>query len=389
MRRLTVALAAVLILGLLVAQFFYVGKERPLYVPVIPALPIISAGLLPLFAPSPSPTSLSGSLPDPFIALAVPPVGMPPVITPTASPTPLPTFTPTPRPTPPLPTPVPTPTPRKPVEKITKIGVGIYNHGGGHDINMLFRLKPTIILLTEPDMDFAKEVRHWFPKSFIVGRRFVTQQPLDNPQERGRQFADYVAQLAVPLRGYVDAWVSYNEPISAGNYEDYKAYNAFQVAFARRLQGTHGIAAVAGNDAVGVIQPQDYARYFAEAIGESRYFALHAYAPPRAASLRQDAEWFVLRYRLVHKALQEAGVRHGPMILTESGLWAGWRGVVNDEQMARDFVWLTDELEKDPYVLGHAIFGIFDNGTWPDFDISNTSILDRLGEYQPPPLGGS
>ncbi|MDP2936415.1 MAG: hypothetical protein Q8O86_07990 [Dehalococcoidia bacterium] len=300
---------------------------------------------------------------------------------PTSSPTPAPTPTRTPVPTPAPPTPTATPFPG-PIAKITKMGVGVYTSGGGYLVEAIYRLRPTAILLMDPSLDFAREVRHWFPKAFIVGRRYVKDQPLDNPEQRGRAFADHVAEVAVPLKGVVDAWASYNEVTDNGNYENYRAYNAFQVAFARRLQGVYGIAAMAGNDAAGTVQPEDYARYFREAIESSQYFGIHAYAPKGAESMAQDATYHALRYRLIHGALVAAGVKHGPFVLTETGLWDGWRGYLSDEQMAREFMWLSDEMDQDDYVLGQAIFGIFDRNEWESFNILGTSVPDRLGRYK-------
>ena len=54
-------------------------------------------------------------------------------------------------------------------------------------------------------------------------------------------------------------------------------YNRFQVAFAHRLQDVYGVAVVAGIDGSGAVEPEDYPRYFADAIRASRYFAVHAW----------------------------------------------------------------------------------------------------------------
>ena len=263
------------------------------------------------------------------------------------------------------------------------MGVGVYAGGGGHIIDALMRAKPTVILLMDPDPALARDIRKWFPKAFIVGRRHLVDQPLDNPEARGEQVADYIAQLAVPLKGVVNAWMSYNEVLGGGDYEAYKAYNRFQVAFARRLQGAYGIPAVASNDAVGVVAPEDYPRFFAESIQESQYFGIHAYAPKGAHSMKEQAGWYVLRYRKIHDALAGVGVKHGPFILTETGLWDGWRGYTSEEAMAEDFNWLSDEMEKDPYVIGQAIFALFGDSRWKDFEIAGTSILERIGDYTP------
>ncbi|MDP2727230.1 MAG: hypothetical protein Q8P59_06770, partial [Dehalococcoidia bacterium] len=167
-----------------------------------------------------------------------------------------------------------------------------------------------------------------------------------------------------------------------GNQDNYRAYNTFQAAFARRLQDKYGIPAVAGNDAAGTVQPEDYPQFFREAIETSKYFGVHAYAPKGATSLQQEAEYYALRYRLIHEALTKAGVEYGPFILTETGLWEGWRGYVPEDKVARDFMWLSDEMDKDDYVIGQTIFGIFDRDEWQSFDIMGTSVPDRLGRYK-------
>jgi hypothetical protein len=51
--------------------------------------------------------------------------------------------------------------------------------------------------------------------------------------------------------------------------------------------------------------------------------------------------------------------------------------------MADEFVWFTNELNKDDYVIGHAIFGLFGNGLWGHFDLLYEPVLDYLGEYRP------
>lgn len=274
------------------------------------------------------------------------------------------------------------------MEKVTKLGVGVYSSGGGHILDALLRMEPTVILLIDPDPNFAREVRRWFPKAFLVGRRFFPSQPLDDPERRGREAADFVAQLAVPLRGVINAWMSYNERVGHRDYPLYEAYNRFQAAFARQLQGTYGIDAIAANDGPRSVDAEDYPRYFADAIRESRYFGVHAYSPLYTSSMKTGADDAVLYYRKIHQALAQAGLAkpYPYIVITESGLVDGWQGVVSAEQMAEEFVWYTNELYKDPYVIGHAIYGIFehDNERWRTFNLYPSSILDMLGRYQPP-----
>src|SRR5439155_13795158 len=104
--------------------------------------------------------------------------------------------------------------------------------------------------------------------------------PVSNPEQRGTDFADWVAELAVPLKGVVDGWMSYNEALGSEPSQDYTNYDRFQVAFAKRLQEGHGVAAVAANDGSGALEPSDYPTYFANAIRASAFFGVHAYSPP-------------------------------------------------------------------------------------------------------------
>lgn len=305
--------------------------------------------------------------------------------TPTMTGTPVPTSTATPTNTPSPPS--PTPTPRPPVTKVSKMGIGVYVlHAGDDVIDALYSAQVSIILMQDPDIGFARQVRALFPKAFIIGRIFFAQQPLDNPEQRGVAAADKVAEMAVPFKGLIDAWVSYNEPVSHNDYASYEAYNKFQVAFAKRLQDHYGIPAVAGNDAPGAIEPQDYAKYFGEAIRTSRYFGIHAYAGPDANTFNTpDAIYYALRYRLIHDELEKAGIKNVEMVITEAGLGHGWLGKtkISEEKMAEEFMWLADRLEEDSYMKGMAIYGIFRGGDWFDFNIKDTRIPDLLGQYQP------
>ena len=277
---------------------------------------------------------------------------------------------------------VPLPTPeRPPIQRQSKWGLGVYREGN-QIFDDIYTAKPGVILLMDPSEGWARRIRACFPRAFVVGRRYVNEasQPLDDPEGRGTAFADAVAQNAIPLKGVVDAWVSYNEVTSHGGVDDYRRYNRFQVAFAHRLQDVHGVAAVAGNDGSGAIEPDDYPRYFADAIRASRYFGVHAYSPPGTRTMHDAAEWNALRYRKIHDALERTGIGGVRMVITESGFGNGWRGYTTEEAMAAEYAWFTAELEKDPYVIGHAAYGVFGNDDrWRAFDLRGTKLLATLG----------
>jgi hypothetical protein len=292
---------------------------------------------------------------------------------------PVPTATPIPAPATPAPTPKPTPT-RGPI-RITKLGLGVYDSGGAM-LSDLDEARPSVILLMDPTVDFAKQVRQMFPKAFIIGRIYATSQPLDNPAARGTAFADRVAVTAVPLKGIVNAWMSYNEVSHGEDPSNLIAYNTFQVAFAHQLQDHYGIAAVAGNDGPRSVPANLYPKYFAGAIEASRYFGVHAYPDDGIRSLRDPkAASQIFYYRQIHQALEAAGIKSGPFIITEVGLYNGWRGVTDDTSMAQDFIWYADQINPDPYVLGMTVFGLFTSDRWAPFNIAGSIIPQMLGDY--------
>jgi hypothetical protein len=281
-----------------------------------------------------------------------------------------------------VPTNSPIPTPTRGPQRLTKLGLGVYASGGGM-LPILDQTRPGIILLMDPTVDFAREVHQRFPKSFIVGRIFSAPQPLDNPAQRGSDFADQVATTAVPLKGVINAWMSYNEVVSHEDTQGLINYNTFQVAFANRLQGNYGIDAVAANDGPRALTPDDYVQYYGPAIRASRYFGLHIYPNSDIHSLRDPAAADqVFAYRKIHDALDAAGISSGPFIVTELGLYNGWRGVESDTDMGNDFTWVADQMNADPYVLGALVFGVFrSDDRWAKFEIQGSAIPGILGDY--------
>ncbi len=269
-----------------------------------------------------------------------------------------------------------------------KWGIGIYRDAM-FQLSIVEQSKPGVILLMDPSFEFAQAVRRAAPNAFIVGRTYLREdrQPLDRPTERGTALADQIAVTAVPLKGVVDAWMSYNEVLGSRPSTDYIAYGQLQVAFARRLQGTYGISAVAGNNGSGAIEPHDYPLYLGAAIRESDYLGIHAYSPPATRDMRHEADWNALRYRKIHQALENAGIRGTKMVITESGLGDGFGPVrVTDEEMAEQFAWFTRELQRDPYMIGHAAFGLFNlTGDWAGFELTGTKIPDLVRSLLGPP----
>jgi hypothetical protein len=64
----------------------------------------------------------------------------------------------------------------------------------------------------------------------------------------------------------------------------------------------------------------------------------------------------------------------------------GWqRRNINADQMAEEYIWLVNEMYKDPYAVGYAAFGIWlDPGQWFTYNLAGTRVLDIMGAFQPP-----
>lgn len=369
MRWARCALFLLLLLGLLIAASCSAGPTPTLAPPPQPA-------------PTEAPTATATPLPIPPPTATYAPSATP---TSTATSTVTPTDTPVPSPTPTF-TPSPTPTPFQPVLKESKWGVGVYLQGGFEAMLSLMQSKPGVILLVNPNWKFAEEVRHYFPKALIIGRLFFPDQRLDNPDINAVEAAERVAEHALATRDWIDAWMSYNEPVGHNDYDAYRRWARFQEVFADYMHNRYGIKVVAGNNAPGVVDPQDYPKYFGAAIRKSDYFGVHLYAQPDAKSFSEgDSIYWGLRYRLIHQALEAAGIRGVKMIATETGLYAGWRDKVSGPVMAEQYTWLTRQMERDPYMLGHMAFGVFDPSRqrWLSWQLMGTDVLTLMGDYQP------
>ena len=282
------------------------------------------------------------------------------------------------------------PIPGTPIVTNTKLGVGLY---GGVPIDTLRTMRPALFLLEDPDPQAARDLRANFPKGLIIGRRFVPdgdpslancQDGGEDHEAKGAAFADTIAKTAVPLQGVIDAWVGDNEQATASDRASLPCHAQFQSGFVQRLQGAYGVGAVAGNDAAGALDPDDYVKYYSRPISQAKYFGLHAYGKPQSGTLQSpDNVYYALRYRMVHDALANAGVPlpKGGFLLTETGLYDGWRGAVTDESMANDFLWLEQHLQEDDYVRGQMIFGLGLGNRFWNFDLQSTTVPDRLGVY--------
>jgi len=86
---------------------------------------------------------------------------------------------------------------------------------------------------------------------------------------------------------------------------------------------------------------------------------------------------------MIHDELVKARVPlpRGGFLLTETGLYEGWRGLVSDSKMAEDFLWLERQIEQDSYVKGQFIFGMGPQKRFGNYEVIGTTLLEMLGQY--------
>ncbi|NOX63279.1 MAG: N-acetylmuramoyl-L-alanine amidase [Chloroflexi bacterium] len=295
----------------------------------------------------------------------------------------------------------------------------------------LEQVKPPVILIHAQDRTLLHDIRRRLsPDSFVIGRMYkelgVQEAWLDDPDPaaRGREFAEEILRydfgLATETEGgrlLIDAWMSLNEiprgPASFPGFQvddEYRrraaAYDAFQVAFREQLQ-QEGIEAVAFNFAAGnFIKPEHYLDWFPATLENYIYLGFHEYGWP-ALKPGPGVQTAALFYRTCMEGIrQRYGDRH-KAIITEAGLtmayghpgnpdegWLNLEQPLTEEEYWDSLQWYNEEMLKDDYVMGAALFEVGHGHRWVTFRhlgednegraIQIISRIAQLGGEQPP-----
>ncbi len=325
--------------------------------------------------------------------------------------------TPAPPPTP-TPTPAPTPFPPGPA---SKLGVFV-----GRNDPALFQLLRTghlaVVKTLEYDPNFVTEIKQVDPDVFLVARYTPLPQPDFahwDPIAEAHAFVERLLPLATEPRrlAAIDCWEAYNEPVVSTPAQ--MASLAQFEAERTRLLAQAGVRSCIGNFSAG--QPPlawwpDFAPALQAAQTYGGYLALHEYAAPTLwfgsgahqldpAADEGDEGWLTLRYRKVYRQyLQPAGLAI-PLVITETGVdggianrpgppkAGGWRdfipywqekGLITTTPQGfymEQLAWYDGELQKDPYVIGAAIFALAGPQGWYSFEIQDPVFLAIFQQY--------
>lgn len=292
----------------------------------------------------------------------------------------------------------------------SKAGLHVTRNASPLILEYVKAAQPAVVVSID-DFSWLEEVKRVSPKTVTLGRMIEKEQTMaGDPAEAARAFVTLRAgkYLANPA---VDFWLGWNEPGVSQPWEMawYAAFEAERVVALSEL----GLKAAVGNFSTGTPEADRFLD-FIPALQATRQhggiLALHEYSAP---TLSDGVEAGIpglegaggrgaltLRYRYWYDHYLRARNLALPLVITEAGIDGG----VLREQKAilkgfRDFdiamygpedsptpsadsyiqqlSWYDDELRRDPYVLGFAIFNVGDTtGEWASFDI--TDDLDRL-----------
>jgi hypothetical protein len=286
---------------------------------------------------------------------------------------------------------------------------GFHCNRTGFDILDAFkRIKPDVVKVLDPNIDFLTRLRTAHPEVFIIGRIVVPLHEQErfalDPVGEGRAFADRLLRMeasntTVQGRPLLDAWESYNEifPESAPA-ELMRKYDDFQVAFGQKIK-TAGFEPIGMNFATGNMLGNHFLTYFPGTLETYTYLGFHEYDWPTMWRLHEEnireknegGMWLTLRYRRVMADVRRVYGRKHTAIITECGMTQGVVGrddvgwlaepVVSEDSYWQSLMWYNGEIMKDDYVKAALLFVVGGVVPWHSFEHLG-GIIDRLEEFQ-------
>lgn len=287
----------------------------------------------------------------------------------------------------------------------SKLGIHVTKNNSPNIMDFVRRAQPAVVVAVG-DLGWLSEVKAISPKTVTIGRLAEGDQSFTgDPVERAREF------VAANLGTYranpgVDYWLGWNEP-AISTVEEMRWYAAFEAARAAAM-AEEGLKVAVGNFATGTPEADQFEAFLPALAAAKTYgglFAVHEYSAPTMRDgvgagipgLEEKGDYgaLTLRYRywyahylrpqnlVVPLVVTEAGV-DGGVLAAPAGL-GGWRDFARasglaapEEDYLAQLSWYDDELRRDAYVLGCAVFNAGDDGRWKSFDI--TELLPLLAD---------
>jgi hypothetical protein len=281
---------------------------------------------------------------------------------------------------------------------MNKLGMHV-NRVSDEVYNAIMKIRPPVIKTLEHDVGFWRRVKEALPSVFLVGRFHVDAPSyMPDPEAKGTAFGERLASLEISRLKLIDAWETYNECLApGGDAALYDALDRFQAAFAGPIRAA-GLEPVAMNFGTGQYLGEDWVQQFPRTLQTYKYLGLHEYDWPDMWRLHREGEaagnggcWLALRYRRIMNVVRQTYAGKHVVIMTECGLTQavypgrpdiGWRSELTEDRYWESLRWYNEELLKDDYVLGAAVFLFGAVSPFHSFE-SLGGIVDRIAALNP------
>jgi hypothetical protein len=291
----------------------------------------------------------------------------------------------------------------------SKLGLHVSMNSSPKIMDFVRSVRPAVVVAVG-DVGWLADVKASSPKTVTIARLLeVDQSMTGDPVQRARDYVRANASRFLSCPG-VDYWLGWNEPSvdGVGQMQWYAAFEAERIAAMAEL----GLKVAIGNFATGNPEADEFKAFLPAMVVGRKYGAilsLHEYSAPSmrdgvgssipGLSAHQDQGALTLRYRNWYNNFMRSNNAMLPLMITESGIDGGVLGpVVSRQEGWRSFIaggasdppdaaaasayidqlsWYDDQLRRDPYVLGFAVFNAGDNKSdWKSFDV--TDILPQI-----------
>lgn len=248
------------------------------------------------------------------------------------------------------------------------------NRTVGSVVQMTQVWHPPVATVLDPDFGWApiaQAMRTKFVWRFYRPWQPDWNNPATDPEQEARRWLAETLKRMLEMAGAGGYWQGDNEP-TIDSPAAMARYCAFEIARMRLLAG-YGLRAAVGAFAVGNPKALGWWEQFLPALKEGvkqgAILTLHEYNwPGLEGDARHDPAWLSLRHRFVYGGEPSSGwwgvpeECRLPIMVTECGNDSifgepnGFRKSLTTEQYLRSLEWYSQELSKDPYVLGACVY---------------------------------
>jgi hypothetical protein len=281
----------------------------------------------------------------------------------------------------------------------SKLGLHV-TRNSSPEIMAFVEVAQPAVLAGVGDLGWLADAKQVSPNTITLGRFEETDQSIGgDPITRAQEFVVGHAARYLANPG-VDYWMGWNEPgiDSVWQMDWYASFEAERAL----LMAALGLQVAVGNFSTGTPEADEFAAFLPAIQAAKTYggvLALHEYSAPTMMEgvglaipgheAEADSGALTLRYRYWYEHYLAPAKLVVPLVITEAGIdggvlraqsiaVGGWRDIqaISEEQGLGSYLtqlsWYDDELRRDPYVIGFAIFNAGGaGGRWASFDVTN------------------